>query len=124
MLENVARDEGFVDTRVFVRSEVLQGIFRDALMPCGFCAFHCNQYMVKSCRRKGETAGVVPLLGGMVGDVTGSGKDMSLAGRINLYKGSWPCGEAGNMRRVCRCRLSLVGWDEQRDGRLWRASNF
>lgn len=33
MLEDVAGDEGFVDARVFVRPEVLQGIFRHALMP-------------------------------------------------------------------------------------------
>lgn len=51
----------------------------------------------------------MPLLGGIVGDVTGGGKDMSLAWRINLFKGPWPCGEAGNAR--CKCRLSLVGWE-------------
>jgi hypothetical protein len=34
VLEDVAGDEGLVDARVFVRSEVLQGIFRDALMLC------------------------------------------------------------------------------------------
>jgi hypothetical protein len=41
MLEDVAGDEGFIDARVFVRSEVLQRIFGDAFMPGGFYTFNC-----------------------------------------------------------------------------------
>jgi hypothetical protein len=37
MLEDVARDVGFVDARVLVRLEVLQGILRDALMLRKIC---------------------------------------------------------------------------------------
>ena len=36
MFEDVAGDEGFVDARVFVRPQVLQGIFGDALVPRSF----------------------------------------------------------------------------------------
>jgi hypothetical protein len=41
MLEDVAGNEGLVDARVFVRSKVLQRIFRDALMPRSFCSRRC-----------------------------------------------------------------------------------
>jgi hypothetical protein len=37
VFEDVAGDEGLVDARVLVCPEMLQRIFRDALMPCGFC---------------------------------------------------------------------------------------
>jgi hypothetical protein len=37
VFKDVARDEGLVDTRVFVCFEVLQGIFRDALMLRSIC---------------------------------------------------------------------------------------
>jgi hypothetical protein len=53
MLEDVAGDEGFVDARVFVGSEVLQGIFGDALMPRGFCAINHGQWNAPSWVVKG-----------------------------------------------------------------------
>ena len=36
VLKDVAGDEGFIDTRIFVRFEMLERIFRDALMRRGF----------------------------------------------------------------------------------------
>jgi len=40
VLEDVVRDEGFVDTRVFVGLEVDEGFLGNALVRCLFCATH------------------------------------------------------------------------------------
>lgn len=55
MLEDVAGDEGFVDARVFVRPEVLQRIFGDALMPRGFCAINHVSWMRVGRSSRGRT---------------------------------------------------------------------
>jgi hypothetical protein len=40
VFKDVAGDEGLVHARVFVRFQVLQGVFRHALMLCAFCGRH------------------------------------------------------------------------------------
>lgn len=35
VLKDVAGDEGFIDARVFVRFQMLEGIFRDTFVLCG-----------------------------------------------------------------------------------------
>jgi hypothetical protein len=42
MLEDVAGDEGLIDARVLVRSQVLQGVFGNALVPRGVCIINHN----------------------------------------------------------------------------------
>lgn len=46
MLEDVAGDEGFVDTRVLVRLEVLQRILRDAFVLRSICDLVSKQFHV------------------------------------------------------------------------------
>jgi hypothetical protein len=78
MFQDVAGDEGFIDARVFVGSEMLQCIFGDALMPCSFCREKLAISKHGQIIVQGE---LVPLLGGMAGVVTGSGKDMMAVGQ-------------------------------------------
>jgi hypothetical protein len=65
VLEDVAGDEGLVDARVLVRSQVLQRIVRDALVLCSFC-IHPRE-LAKCWQREMHGKSGLPLLGGMVG---------------------------------------------------------
>lgn len=51
MLEDVARDEGLVDARVFVGLEMLQGVVGNALMLRSFCVSHTSAYIRCSAHR-------------------------------------------------------------------------
>jgi hypothetical protein len=123
VLENVAGDEGFVDARVFVRSQVLQRIFRDALVLCSLC-IHPH---ISELRHERPCSGMsVPLLGGMVGWVTGGGSDMDARGAwANLYRkvrghtSTRDVRRAGNPGAVAVLRCGIDGTTL-----ATRASNF
>lgn len=87
MLEDVAGDVGFVDARVLVRLEVLQGILRDAFMLRKIC--HLSVTILRGRGGAGARAReFAPLLGGILGLVAGGGSDISvvgMAGYIGMY---------------------------------------
>jgi hypothetical protein len=84
MLEDVAGDVGFIDARVLVRLEVLQGILGDAFMLRKIC--HLSVTILRA--RGARAREFAPLLGGILGLVAGGGSDISVVGTadyIGMY---------------------------------------
>lgn len=121
MLEDVAGDEGFIDARVFVRLEMLQRILGHAFVLCSFCAqFTALANQVLDPQKESRVRErLVPLLGGMVGVVAGSGSDIWVLVGRTIYMCSivamWLLRgvRAGN----CAAGAVLLMWDGM-------ASNF
>ena len=86
MLEDVAGDVGFVDARVLVRLEVLQGILGDAFMLRKICDLSVT--ILRARGEGGRAREFAPLLGGILGLVAGGGSDISVVGTtgyIGMY---------------------------------------
>jgi hypothetical protein len=91
VLEDVARNQGFVHRGIFVVLELLQRVFGDALMLRRLCCRHSiSKGIIRVQAHQSAPSACVPFVG-MLGCVAGGGKDMGGIGGF-IGGGSGPCG--------------------------------
>jgi hypothetical protein len=108
VLEDVSRYEGLVDARVFVRAEMLQRVVGYAFVLRRVCIHPSKSAYIPPSKKHATWHGI-PLLGGMLGWVTGGGRDMVQRGLGLIYVGAFV--------GPYRWKMAL-GWGNRRRSRL------